>query len=294
MRTLLLAATLLFAPCLALAGEPPRVLAVIAHPDDEGAFAASLYAIKHHLGGTIDLALVTDGSGGYKYTTLSEPLYGLNLTDEKVAREYLPSIRRKELLASGKIIGINEFFFLDQFDHKFTRDVAEVREGKIWDIPRTRKQLEDILKRGNYDFIIGLAPKPSTHAHHSTSTMLALEARRALPTDKRPVALAATVWSPSRKTNPKELGLAAYPITAISGDEPIAEFDRLQPFGHNSRLNYQIIVNWVIAAHKSQGTMQLFAGKGEKEQFWYFKANPPGGKEKVKQLFSELSKSLYK
>ena len=294
MRKIILCLVLLLYPSLALAGDSPRVLAVIAHPDDEGGFAATLYAVAHHLHGTVDLVLVTDGSGGFKYSTLAEPIYGLKLTDETVAREYLPSIRRQELKKKKKIIGINQFFFLDQHDEKYTTDVDEIRKGSTWNIDTTRSQLEDILKRGNYDFIIGLAPRPDTHAHHSTATMLALEAREVLLPEKRPVALATTIWAPEYQVKAQQLGLKDYPITAVSGDKPIAEFDRTTPFGYDKKLNYKIIADWVIAAHKSQGTMQLFAGKGEREQFWYFKENPLGGKQKTLKLFASIREHLYK
>lgn len=294
MKNLFLCLTLLLVPQLTLAQDPPRVLAVIAHPDDEAAFAGTLYAINHHLNGVVDLVLVTDGSGGYRYSMLAEPIYGLKLSDEKVAREYLPSIRRKELLASGKIVGIREYYFLDQHDHHYTTDVKEVREGKIWDIDGTRRQLADIIERGKYDFIFGLVPRPDTHAHHSTATMLALEARRAVPKDKRPIALGVTVVAPGRVSKPADLSLKDYPITSIEDSKPIAEFDRTRTFGPKKKLNYKIIVDWVIAAHKSQGTMQLFAGKGEQEQFWYFKSNPEGGREKTISLFEKLEHSLYK
>ena len=49
--------------------------------------------------GSVDLALITNGEGGYKYSTLAEDIYGLELTDEEVGRKYLPDIRKKELEA---------------------------------------------------------------------------------------------------------------------------------------------------------------------------------------------------
>ena len=70
-----------------LSPAPPKVLIVIAHPDDETGFAATVYKITHEMKGTVDLLLVTNGEGGYKYSTLAEPIYGLELTDEKIGRE---------------------------------------------------------------------------------------------------------------------------------------------------------------------------------------------------------------
>ena len=76
----------------------PSVLIVTAHPDDDALFSGTVYKITHDLGGTVDLALVTNGEGGYKYSTLGEAIYGLKLTDEAVGREHLPRIRKMELM----------------------------------------------------------------------------------------------------------------------------------------------------------------------------------------------------
>src|SRR5712691_8335608 len=81
-----------------LASHPwPNVLLVTAHPDDDALFGGAVYKITHQLGGRVDLFLVTNGEGGFHYSTLSEPIYGLKLSDEKVGREYLPGIRKREL-----------------------------------------------------------------------------------------------------------------------------------------------------------------------------------------------------
>ena len=62
----------------------PRILCVVAHPDDEIAFAATLYQTALALEGACDVAVITNGEGGFKYSTLSEPIYGLELTEEAV------------------------------------------------------------------------------------------------------------------------------------------------------------------------------------------------------------------
>ncbi|SVC93598.1 uncharacterized protein METZ01_LOCUS346452, partial [marine metagenome] len=66
--------------------DPVQVLIVTAHPDDDAAFSGVVYQVTHQLGGVVDLALVTDGSGGFRYSTLAEEIYGLDLTSETVAR----------------------------------------------------------------------------------------------------------------------------------------------------------------------------------------------------------------
>src|SRR5438105_15513218 len=85
----------------------PRVLVVDAHPDDEGAYAASIYKTAVELHGTVDLAVITNGEGGYKYSTLAEPYYHLQLTDENIGRKYLPGILHKELEAACKVLGVH-------------------------------------------------------------------------------------------------------------------------------------------------------------------------------------------
>ncbi len=40
----------------------------VPHPDNEAMSAASVYKITHTLDGTVDLATITDGSGGFRYS----------------------------------------------------------------------------------------------------------------------------------------------------------------------------------------------------------------------------------
>jgi LmbE family N-acetylglucosaminyl deacetylase len=89
----------------------PKILVVTAHPDDETGMAATIYKVTHELNGTVDQCVITNGEGGYKYSTLAESYYNLELTDEKVGRENLPRIRKQELMNAGKIIGMNNIFF---------------------------------------------------------------------------------------------------------------------------------------------------------------------------------------
>jgi hypothetical protein len=43
----------------------------------------------------VDEVVITDGAGGFHYSTLSEPIYGVALTQQAVALKALPEIRRK-------------------------------------------------------------------------------------------------------------------------------------------------------------------------------------------------------
>src|SRR3954454_12902795 len=92
---------------------PPRLLLVTAHPDDETMFAGAVYQATHALGAQVDLVVLTHGEGGFRYATLAEPLYGLRLTDEAVARVHLPAIRKRELLGAARILGLRDCVFLE-------------------------------------------------------------------------------------------------------------------------------------------------------------------------------------
>jgi LmbE family N-acetylglucosaminyl deacetylase len=274
---------------------PPKVLVVTAHPDDDAAFAATNYKIVHDLKGIVDIALITNGEGGYKYSTLAEDIYGLELTDEAIGRKYLPEIRKKELEAGGKIIGIRNYFYFDQKDHKYitTANIKEILDSNIWDLNYIRNRLKEIITEEKYDYVFVLIPTMGTHAHHSSAGILTLETVNSLDSNERPIILGG---SSSRKTDTTKFsykGLEGYPITNVSDTIPFV-FDKTQKFGYKDVLDYKIIVNWVIAEHKSQGTMQLLMNQGDYENYWYFDINPESGKEKTRELFEKLKINNYK
>lgn len=267
--------------------EPtPRVLVVTAHPDDDAAFSGVLYQVTHHLDGVVDLALVTDGSGGFRYATLAEPIYGLELTDEAVARQYLPAIRKRELMAGGAIVGIRQYHFLDELDHGYTLD-ADTVLSSVWDTAYVRRRLVEIMERETYDVVLGLLPFGETHGHHKAATILALEAAADLPAAERPTVLGGFPCAPNG-TPLRFDGLPGRPSTRVAAGEPLVRFDRTQRFGFDDRLDFTIIANWVIAEHKSQGAMQLLVNQGEEECYWFFDANGPDRREAVRRLFERL------
>ncbi len=268
-----------------------NVLLVVAHPDDEAMFAASVYKITHTLGGNVDLALVTDGSGGFRYAQLAEPIYGLKLTDEKIAREYLPAIRKQELRSGGKIVGVRGYFFLDQYDNAYTENVDTII-NHVWDAAEVRMRLRKIMMRVDYDYVFVHLPIPDFHAHHKAATILALEAVEELPASHRPVVLGSFVGSSEDNAL---FGFSefsehpGYPITRVRAGIPPFVFDRSEPLSEDGRLDYQIIVNWLIAEHKSQGTMQLLMNRGDIERFWFFEMNDPAALTKTEDFFELLA-----
>jgi LmbE family N-acetylglucosaminyl deacetylase len=267
-----------------------EVLIVVAHPDDDAMFAGAVYKITHALDGQVDLALVTDGSGGFRYAQLAEPIYGLRLTDEAIARHYLPAIRKRELMAGGAIVGIRNYFFFDEYDHAYTENVDSVL-AHVWDADQVRRRLHRIMQDGDYDFVFVHLPIQTFHAHHKAASILALEAAGTLPAERRPVVLGAFVGAAGDSALLDYTGLPGYPITQVRPDVGPFVFDLTEPIDPAERLDYRIVVNWLIAEHKSQGTMQLFMGAEgmELERFWYFAANPPERAAEAEQLFERLA-----
>lgn len=271
-----------------------KVLIVNAHPDDEGGCAVTVYKITHDLKGTVDIALVTNGEGGYKYSTLAEDIYGVELTDEKVGREYLPTIRKKEMMAGGKIIGLRNYFFLDNLDHMYTQNVDSVLTY-VWDGASIKKRLREIMEKGKYDYVFCLLPTEDTHGHHKGATILALQTVQELPrTMKKPVVLGVSVSGAGSTANTVFTGLKGYPITAVADSTPVVSFDRTKKFGFRNQLDYRVIVNWLIAEHKSQGVMQLYMNQGDRENFWFFDINDRAALPALKSLFDRLNTVTFR
>lgn len=267
----------------------PTVLIVTAHPDDEAMFAGAAYKITHELDGKVDLALITDGAGGYRFSTLAEPIYGLELTDPEVARQYLPAIRKKELMAGGSIIGVRDYIFVDQPDEGRSDNVEEFFGG-TWDTTFVKDLLRRTMKEGDYDFVFAHLPVSFMHAHHKVATMLALEVAASMDYELRPVVLGGWFVSYEDTTEFHFDQLEGFPITRVSEDFGPFSFNLNQPIGLNGRLNYKIVKNWLIAEHKSQGTMQNFLGqRNDEELFFYFEANEGIGKDRTERLFERLA-----
>lgn len=271
---------------------PYKILIVTAHPDDETAFAATVYKVTKELHGIADQCVITNGEGGYKYSTLSESYYGLELTDEKVGRENLPHIRKQELMNAGKIIGIRNIYFLDQKDAHYGLDEHEPLDT-TWNVSWVSTRLKEIMTQTKYDYVFCLLPTPETHAHHKAATMLAIKAIQSLPKEQRPVILGVTVATKSDTAHYQFHQLKDYNFTQVEGDAPFFFFDRSVKFGYKDALSYKVIVNWEIAEHKSQGTMQLAMNQGDLEQFWYFSINGFAHVESCNQFFESLKKIPY-
>lgn len=270
--------------------QGPRVLIVTAHPDDETMFPATIFKITHEMKGTADLALITDGSGGYNGLVASS-YYGKNLTDSTVGRTYLPLLRKKELLCSGEIMGIRNFYFFDQVDDYYQLDPLPFLAGQRWDIDFCDRKLDKILKEGQYDYVICLIPSEEQHAHHKTASILALRAVQRMK-DKKPVILGGR--SLNKNYTYSFTQLEAYPETKILSTAPVFYFDRSYGFGENNKHSYMIVADWVKACHKTQsGDMNSSMHKGELETFWYFDINGSSKVEETRMFFDVLRNSGF-
>lgn len=283
--------------CLVFAqtGAPtgPKILVVVAHPDDETAMAAVIYKVTHEMNGMVDQCVITNGEGGYKYSTLGDVYYGLELTDEAVGRANLPRIRKQELMNAGKIIGTHNIFFLDQKDAHYGLDEHEPLDTS-WNVPWISTRLKEIMTNTHYDFVFCLLPVSGTHGGHKAATLLALRAVQSLPQQIRPIILACTVSSKQDTSKTVFSQLKDYSETRVADGEPSYHFDRTTPFGYRDKLSYKIVVNWEIAEHKSQGTMQLAMNMGDYEDYWFFAINRPEDRAKCKAFFESLKKIPFK
>ena len=270
----------------------PKVLVVNAHPDDETSFPIILYKITHDLKGTVDLALLTDGGGGYHGSELGSVYYGLQLTDSTIARANLPRIRKKEVMEAGDIMGIRHYFFFDQPDDYYNLNPVPYITGKKWDTAYIQKRLDQILASEQYDYVITMLPYAGQHGHHKTAVISALRALQRYKGEKKPVIIAGSTY---HIEDPAAFEvLEGFPETAMKKNAPSYYLDVATHFGYLKQVSYKIIAQWVIAAYKSQGDMQENpAYKGDKETFRLFAINDDEAVKKTAKLFDDLSKSGY-
>ena len=134
---------------------------VVAHPDDEYAFAATTYRLVRESGWIADQVTITDGESGYRYSALAEMYYGVALMKDGDGHGRLAAIRKEEVQRAGKILGIRHQYFLDQKDLGFDTDASSAESGN-WDRPHLRSFLSGLLTAERYDAIFTLLPTAET------------------------------------------------------------------------------------------------------------------------------------
>jgi LmbE family N-acetylglucosaminyl deacetylase len=261
-----------------------KVLIVVAHPDDEYYFAATSYRIAKELQGTVDELIITNGEGGFHYSTFAEAYYDKPLTVEASGRKELPAIRREEALRAGKIIGIRDHYFLDQKDQQFTTNMDEGLT-RLWDTNFITSEISELIRGQQYQFVFTVLPRSTTHGHHQAATILAARAIRSLPESIRPVLLAFDTDAHDFSALPGRPETQGWPRSFSFA------FDRDQPLGFHDALSYQIVVSWMIAEHKSQGLLQTMCNKEAKEFAWVDWMSCPGADAKAEKLFHEITPS---
>lgn len=282
-------AALTTVPLAAAPAQPAKVLLVVAHPDDEYYFAATTYRLAQELGAQVDQVIITSGEAGYRYSSLAEKIYGLPLSQERTGRSHLAQIRRREVLAAGRILGIRKHHFLHQQDDRFTLDINDALKN-LWDCRRVRERLRDLLEDQRYDFVFTILPRASTHGHHKAATFLALDVVGSLDPSRRPVVLGAEPEASA--TAPAFEGLDGHPWASPATAAAEYSFDRHCSFGFRNALRYDIIVNWVISEHKSQGMFQNDVGRHRYEHFWRFAIGSEDGAARTASLFQQLQRPL--
>lgn len=274
-----------------VSAQGPKVLVITAHPDDETMFPVTLFKITREMKGTVDLALITDGSGGYNGLVASS-YYGKNMTDSATGRTYLPLIRKKEMLCSGEVMGIRNFYFFDQIDDFYQMNPEPFLSGERWDMAYCERKLDKIIEQGKYDFIFCLVPDAGQHAHHKTASIMALRAAQRAKGSNKPIVLGGR--SASKDYSFRFTELEGYAETKILEKAPVFYFDRSYGFGENNKHSYMIVADWVKACHKSQsGDMNAAMHRGDLETFWYFAINGEQNLEKTKTFFEQLKNSGY-
>ena len=291
LSTLLAVVILFISPSLWAQG--PKVLVVTAHPDDETGFSVTMFKITHELKGTVDMAVMTDGGGGFADSQLGAMYYGLPLTDSVTARTHLPMLRKQEILNAGKIMGVRNIYFMEQPDDLYTTDITPYISGKNWDIGYVEKRMDRLIAERGYDFIITMVPHAGQHGHHKTSVLMALRALQRYKGPNKPIIIAGSSMSANSKPSDFTM-LDGYPETKLKPNSPKFTLNRAFRFKENDKVSYKIVADWVISEYKSQGAIQENGiHRTDMEIYHYYDMNDASGIEKVQKFFDDLANSGF-
>ncbi|SDC13921.1 bacillithiol biosynthesis deacetylase BshB2 [Shouchella lonarensis] len=142
-----------------------HVLVIFPHPDDE-AFAAA---------GTIRAHVVAGTPVTYACLTLGE--MGRNLGNPPVAtRESLPHIRRKELQAASKVMGISDVRMMGFRDKTLEFEPLEVLKNLVL----------QLVAELSPSLVISFYPGYAVHPDHDTTGRAVADALQEIPIPDRP------------------------------------------------------------------------------------------------------------
>jgi LmbE family N-acetylglucosaminyl deacetylase len=156
----------------------PRVLLILAHPDDETMAGATLGRLKER-GAEVSALYATRGEGG-KWVRVREG----KPVEEDAQREPLAAQRRRELEAAARHFGITRLALLDHPDDPFddpatgqpTRDVQRFLQSGVWRLDELRAAISKLAVEARPDVVLTLrADCPAVHAHHQVIARIALE-----------------------------------------------------------------------------------------------------------------------
>jgi N-acetylglucosamine malate deacetylase 2 len=263
-----------------------HILLVVAHPDDEYEMAATVYRITTELHGVADEIIVTDGEAGYHYSSLAERYYGVALTDGVADKARLAHIRVEESRRAAKVLGVRRQWFLGEKNVPFTQSANSTLHSN-WRTTQVLQTISDRIKEEQYDFVFVLLPDLKAHGEHKAASILTLKAVKSLSGEKTPIVLGAAAGN---NPAPRYDAVSGESLTQTLTSEPQFHFDRDTHFGYQKSLSYQIVVDWVIAEHKSQGLFQTKCLQDRYENFWIFSTEVPQAVEKAAVLFNAVSR----
>lgn len=220
------------------------VLYIAAHPDDENTELLS-YLARGRKYRTAYLSL-TRGDGG-------QNVLGSDLGDK------LGVARTHELLAAREIDGAQQFFSR-AIDYGFSKNYLETLS--VWDKQEVLSDMVRVIRKFRPDVIITrFSPSPGgTHGHHTTATVLAIEAFKLAadpnafpeqhlnPWQAKRLLWNASVWQKDKITSEPILKVD------ISGNDPV------------SGRSFHDVASASRAMHKTQGFDQFVLPGGNGEQ----------------------------
>ncbi|REE80162.1 bacillithiol biosynthesis deacetylase BshB2 [Paenibacillus taihuensis] len=143
-----------------------HILVVLPHPDDEAFGTAGTLAMHIQQGTKITYACLTLGEMG---RNMGIPPFANRVT--------LPDIRKQELEASCRAIGIHDLRLLGFHDKMIEFEDKQLLDSRI----------EELLKELQPSLVITFYPGYSVHPDHDACGAAVIRAIEKLPADKRPV-----------------------------------------------------------------------------------------------------------